>query len=1022
MELTNKKTICLNMIVKDEEHIIIKTLDNLFKYLYFDYWVICDTGSSDNTKQVIINYFNDKNISGELIEHTWKNFGHNRTLALEAAFDKSDYLFIFDADDSINGDFLLPLPLLFDEYDFQFGKSFTYQRPLLINNRIKWKWIGVLHEYLNSISSVNTTIIKGDYYIESGRFGARSKDKDKYLKDAKILEKAYNEETNKDLADRYAFYCAQSYKDSNLIDESIKWYEKVLNLDNWNQEKYYSSYQLGHLYKSRKEDIKSVNSFLNTIKYDKERIEGLVDAAEYYYSNDQFLIVNMLYDKYKDYNKNPQNKLFLFQDKYNDNLEFYNSIASYYTNEKKVGYECCKKILINNILDDNRIKLTFNNLQFYISEIESDLDTFELFKSYNIIYNSKALEDSIGDNYVKIWNLLFEKNRNLITKYLLYNFNNKPNPKIIITFITCKRLNLFQQTINSILNNWEDKDKIDYWYCVDENSSVEDRNKMTKDYPFIEYYFKDHKQKSHRNSMNIIWNKLNELKPKYWIHMEDDFLFYHPMKYVSHSIFALENMKNMNIKQVLFNRNYGQTIEDYNIKGHNISINMDYVVHNYNTLSNFPYINCHYWPNYSFRPSIIDVETILSIGNYDSDNSFFEMDYANKYTKLGYKSAFFNLITNIHIGRSISKKYSDDIPNAYELNNETSVDCILINLDRREDRLEYYKTCLKIQFERYSAIDGNKLFYYDKMFNLLKYIDKKHITLDEIGCKLSHYDIWKNIKKDTLILEDNIIIHDNSLKELKDVSDNLNKIDDEWDIIYVSGQWTPSYNFNSETYIESHKLLESHIETVFKHINNGFYKRNFIIQDNDLFNTPLYRTTAGYIISNKGANKLCSIIDNDPEKFMIEPLDMWLLELEKNKLCSVIDRFPHPIYQGGFNLIKEKCLLETDINRSNKELFKFETDNILDKFIFIPKKDEIGSDLYYKKNNIENNLIECLNNPNACAVNTLGFFKNNINNLEKSIYFNDEDGIYIKKEFYINYFNDKPDKCVKVVDKLFKII
>ena len=46
----------------------------------------------------------------------WKDFGHNRTKALEHAFGKSDYLFIFDADDLIEGNMNLPLILDKDCY------------------------------------------------------------------------------------------------------------------------------------------------------------------------------------------------------------------------------------------------------------------------------------------------------------------------------------------------------------------------------------------------------------------------------------------------------------------------------------------------------------------------------------------------------------------------------------------------------------------------------------------------------------------------------------------------------------------------------------------------------------------------------------------------------------------------------------------------------------------------------------------------------------------------------------------
>ena len=53
----DKKTICLNMIVKNEAHIICQTFDNLTKCFDFDYYVICDTGSTDGTQKKIVEYF-----------------------------------------------------------------------------------------------------------------------------------------------------------------------------------------------------------------------------------------------------------------------------------------------------------------------------------------------------------------------------------------------------------------------------------------------------------------------------------------------------------------------------------------------------------------------------------------------------------------------------------------------------------------------------------------------------------------------------------------------------------------------------------------------------------------------------------------------------------------------------------------------------------------------------------------------------------------------------------------------------
>ena len=130
-------TICLNMIVKNESHIIKKTLINIVKYVKLDYWIICDTGSSDKTIEIIEQFFEELSIPGEMHKHEWKDFSHNRNLSLELAYNKSDYLFIFDADDEIHGTFKLPTEFKYDSYMVIFGGGYSYKRTALINNRKK---------------------------------------------------------------------------------------------------------------------------------------------------------------------------------------------------------------------------------------------------------------------------------------------------------------------------------------------------------------------------------------------------------------------------------------------------------------------------------------------------------------------------------------------------------------------------------------------------------------------------------------------------------------------------------------------------------------------------------------------------------------------------------------------------------------------------------------------------------------------------------------------------------------------
>lgn len=741
-------TICLNMIVKNESHIITKTLENITSYIDFDAYFISDTGSTDNTMELIREFFIKKNIPGHIEQVEWKDFGFNRTLALQMAFNKTDYLFIFDADDTIHGDFRMPRVLTHDAYQLKLGESFVYLRTLIVNNRKRWRYVGVLHEYIACVDKEESShAIEGNYYVESGRVGSRNQDPNKYIKDAEVLERGYREELANDLngvvmgnggggrslAERYAFYCAQSWMDAGpaYIDKAIEWYLRVLSQNNWSQEKYYSALCLGNLYYKKGDKYNSLKYYCATMEYDEERIEGVASLMENLRADGNHMMVNALYHKYKNYNKYPQNKLFLSTDKYHDIIEYNNSISAFYISDKRSGYECCKTILRHNIMPFHYMSSTYSNFVFYRNFFEEEsypelLRLFFIVDHFLSVIASK--NDTFNDDDIETWNRLFFKVKDSLIApcvmttatatattatpdevldkacdvfhlsrsveklaYLDKNIptiqmneasrnitvlRNRISPRVIITFTTCKRLDLFQQTVNSILNMWSDIHKIDYWFCVDDNSSETDRNQMKTLYPWIDYYMKNVSEKGHRPSMKIIWNKLNELRPDYWIHMEDDFLFHTPGSYIDKATQMMTDARNSgyNVRQILYNRNYGETIEDYKIQGHRMLRRMrhDVALHQHKHVGeDVGYRNCHYWPHYSFRPSIIDVDAILSVGNYDTPNQFFEMDYANKWTQLGFLSGFYNHITNRHIGRLTSERNDKTQPNAYELNDES---------------------------------------------------------------------------------------------------------------------------------------------------------------------------------------------------------------------------------------------------------------------------------------------------------------------------------------------------------------
>lgn len=391
----DKKTICLNMIVKNESRIIADTLRKLCDKIKFDFWVICDTGSTDNTIEIIVDFFKKEKIDGEIFCHEWKDFGHNRTIALAAAYEKSDYVLIFDADDEIVGDFKLPDKLTYDDYQFQFGNCIDYNcyvRSLLVNNRKKWVYVGVLHEVIVPYQHQPTTcVINGNYYTVSGRSGDRNTNNpDKYLKDAKILEKAYYDavQNNDEIFNRYAFYCANSYKDHGDHENAVFWYLKTLTHNNWSQEKYICCLKLHECYKALNKPEMAYYYCVKSFNYDSERGEGLYHLIQHYCCEGNSEIAYAYYSLIKDYLENRyltspvSSKLFIDNNVLNFYLPYFMIIVSEKTRNYHSGIKMFSIIFNKKSkgIPNFYIGCLIHNLQFFIDKLISE-EKVEFLKS-----------------------------------------------------------------------------------------------------------------------------------------------------------------------------------------------------------------------------------------------------------------------------------------------------------------------------------------------------------------------------------------------------------------------------------------------------------------------------------------------------------------------------------------------------------------------------------------------------------------------------------------------------------------
>ena len=227
-------TVCLTMILKNEGHIIKRCLDSAKPYI--DRYFIIDTGSTDDTMEVVRREL--AGIPGVLKEEEWVNFGHNRTSLVQQARESgADYMLLADADMTFEGD----MGDLGDPgYLIRLAGGFSYFMPYLVRSDYHWHYHGVTHEFLGSdeelVFTKHPTFII--HHLADG--GTRP---EKFTRDRELLEAEWVREPT----DRTAFYLAQTCKDMGDTERSIELYKARVDFGGWNEEVYWALFQIGEL-------------------------------------------------------------------------------------------------------------------------------------------------------------------------------------------------------------------------------------------------------------------------------------------------------------------------------------------------------------------------------------------------------------------------------------------------------------------------------------------------------------------------------------------------------------------------------------------------------------------------------------------------------------------------------------------------------------------------------------------------------------------------------------------------------
>jgi len=344
--------ICLNMIVKNE----VKVLPRLIRSVkdYIDYYVIVDTGSTDDTIELIRREMAGYGIEGEVHERPWVNFGVNRQQALELAVaaDKADWLLFIDADEELG----VSDPKFYEKLEpgvsYEIEKhqnDVRYSVRHLVNVRgSEFRWQGPVHNYLVVVEGERHFEVRKDVWIVYHHAqGAKSHgvtQEQKFLRDAKLLE----EELVRDPTDsRSQYYLAQSYKDAGLPERALEAYKKRASMENgWDEEQFLAQLEAGRMcLQLEKSEPEVLGTLLGAYTLRPTRAEPLFELARYYRGKKGYAMATLFAKAGLQTALPKDDRLFVVESVYSWRLLDELGVAAYWVRDYATSKSACEALL-----------------------------------------------------------------------------------------------------------------------------------------------------------------------------------------------------------------------------------------------------------------------------------------------------------------------------------------------------------------------------------------------------------------------------------------------------------------------------------------------------------------------------------------------------------------------------------------------------------------------------------------------------------------------------------------------------
>jgi hypothetical protein len=362
-----KTNISAILMVKNESLKINVTLESILGFV--DNIIIYDTGSKDNTIDIITEFCNKYKINLYLKHGTFKNFSISRNVLLDFADSISGlkYLLLLDCNDELrNGPDLIKFIATEYPYDGFFVQQkwnanivIDYYNIRFIKAYSGHRYKGAVHEYIEiPVELLGQKIPKVVIYQD--RNNDDNKSKIRFNKDKVLLLNEYN---SSEKTPRTVYYLAQTYDCLSEKEKSYFYYKERIELDGYIEEKYHAAYNCGQILKGLGKSFSEYLGYYIIAFSIMHRCEPLVRLCEYYISqhswSQAYYFINEACNL--DY---PNCGLFVDAECYRYYRWHLMGIVAYYVKEYKKGFDACT-IAINCRQNPTDI----SNLSYYKNEL-----------------------------------------------------------------------------------------------------------------------------------------------------------------------------------------------------------------------------------------------------------------------------------------------------------------------------------------------------------------------------------------------------------------------------------------------------------------------------------------------------------------------------------------------------------------------------------------------------------------------------------------------------------------------------